>query len=175
MTEIDRLYIRFSYYGSRKMTAALGRAAFTVNRKRVRRLMRLQFVGPRFNTSKEYPDNKVYSYLMRSLEINCLNQVQATDVTYIPMPRVLFYRIAIMDWFSPHILSWRLSNTLDTGLCIEALEEAMARYKKPEIFNRYQARQFTRTAFTGVITAAGVRISMNGRGRCIDNVFVERL
>ena len=158
------------------MTAWLRREGHVVNRKRVRRLMRqmgLQVIWQKPNTSKPNPEHKVYPYLLRGLTIE--HQVWATDITYIPMPRGFFYLVAIMDWHSRKVLSWRLSNTMDAIFCVEALEEALALYGRPEIFNSDQGAQFTSTAFTGVLAAAGVRISMDGKGRWIDNVSIERL
>ena len=178
MALIDRQFLETPYYGSRKMTAWLRREGHIVNRKRVRRLMRqmgLQVIWQKPNTSKPNPEHKVYPYLLRGLTIDRPNQVWATDITYIPMPKGFFYLVAIMDWHSRKVLSWRLSNTMDAIFCVEALEEALALYGRPEIFNSDQGAQFTSTAFTGVLEAAGVRISMDGKGRCMDNVFVERL
>jgi len=139
------------------------------------RQMGLQVIWQKPNTSKPNPEHKVYPYLLRGLTIERPNQVWATDITYIPMPKGFFYLVAIMDWHSRKVLSWRLSNTMDAIFCVEALEEALALYGRPEIFNSDQGAQFTSTAFTGVLEAAGVRISMDGKGRCMDNVFVERL
>ena len=171
---IDRQFLETPYYGSRKMTAWLRREGHIVNRKRrLMRQMGLQVIWQKPNTSKPNPEHKVYPYLLRGLTIE--HQVWATDITYIPMPRGFFYLVAIMDWHSRKVLSWRLSNTMDAIFCVEALEEALALYGRPEIFNSDQGAQFTSTAFTGVLEAAGVRISMDGKGRCMDNVFVERL
>lgn len=178
MELIDRQFLETPCYGSRRMTAVLRRAGHAVNRKRVRRLMGvmdLQVIWQKPNTSKAHPAHKVYPYLLRELVIDRPNQVWATDITFIPMPRGFLYLVAIMDWFSRKVLSWRLSNTMEADFCIEALEEALSRYGKPEIFNSDQGSQFTSAAFTGVLTDAGVKISMDGKGRCIDNVFVERL
>src|SRR4051794_7105758 len=137
------------------------------------RQMGLQVIWQKPNTSKPNPEHKVYPYLLRGLAIDRPNQVWATDITYIPMPKGFFYLVAIMDWHSRKVLTWRLSNTMDATFCVEALEEALALYGRPEIFNSDQGAQFTSTAFTGVLAAAGVRISMDGKGRCMDNVFVE--
>jgi putative transposase len=178
MELIDRQFLETPCYGSRRMTALLRRRGHVVNRKRVRRLMRqmgLAVIWQKPNTSKPNPEHKVYPYLLRNLVIDRPNQVWATDITYLPMPRGFLYLVAIMDWYSRKILSWKLSNTLDADFCVAALEEALACYGRPEIFNSDQGSQFTSTAFTGVLTAAGVKISMDGKGRCIDNVFVERL
>ncbi|HZI76094.1 MAG TPA: IS3 family transposase [Gemmatimonadales bacterium] len=178
MALIDRQFMETPYYGSRKMTAWLRRAGHVVNRKRVRRLMRqmgLQVIWQKPDTSKPNPEHKIYPYLLRGLKIDRPNQVWATDITYIPMPKGFFYLVAIMDWHSRKVLTWRLSNTMDATFCVEALEDALATYGRPEIFNSDQGAQFTSTAFTGVLEAAGVRISMDGKGRCMDNIFVERL
>ena len=178
MAAIDRQFLETPYYGSRRMVAVLRRAGYVVNRKRVRRLMRqmgLHVIWQKPNTSKPNPEHKVYPYLLRDLVIDRPNQVWATDITYIPMSKGFLYLVAIMDWHSRAVLSWRLSNTMEADFCVAALEEALARYGKPEIFNSDQGSQFTSTAFTGVLTTAGIKISMDGRGRCIDNVFVERL
>lgn len=139
------------------------------------RQMGLQVIWQKPNTSKPNPEHKIYPYLLRGLTIDRPNQVWATDITYVPMPKGFFYLVAIMDWHSRKVLSWRLSNTMDAIFCVEALEEALALYGRPEIFNSDQGAQFTSTAFTGVLEAAGVRISMDGKGRCMDQVFVERL
>jgi putative transposase len=178
MALIDRQFMETPYYGSRKMTAWLRREGHVVNRKRVRRLMRqmgLQVVWQKPNTSKPNPEHKIYPYLLRGLNIDRPNQAWVTDITYIPMPKGFFYLVAVMDWHSRKVLTWRLSNTMDATFCVEALEEALATYGRPEIFNSDQGAQFTSTAFTGVLEAAGVRISMDGKGRCMDNIFVERL
>jgi putative transposase len=178
MALIDRQFMETPYYGSRKMTAWLRREGHVVNRKRVRRLMRqmgLQVIWQKPNTSKPKPERKIYPYLSRGLNIDRPNQVWVTDITYIPMPKGFFYLVAVMDWHSRKVLTWRLSNTMDATFCVEALEEALATHGRPEIFNSDQGAQFTSTAFTGVLEAAGVRISMDGKGRCMDNIFVERL
>jgi putative transposase len=178
MELIDRQFLETPWYGSRRMTALLRRAGHVVNRKRVRRLMGvmgLQVIWQKPNTSKPHPAHKVYPYLLRDLKIDRPNQVWATDITFIPMPRGFLYLVVIMDWFSRKALSWRLSNTMEAEFCVAALEEVMTRYGKPEIFNSDQGSQFTSAAFTDVLSAAGVKISMDGKGRCIDNVFVERL
>jgi putative transposase len=150
----------------------------TVNRKRVRRLMRqmgLRALYPRQRTSQPGKGHKIYPYLLRDLCIEHANHVWATDICYIPMAKGFMYLVAIMDWHSRRVLSWRVSNTLDTDFCIEALEEALQRFGAPEIFNTDQGAQFTSEAFTGVLRAHGIQISMDGKGRWVDNVFVERL
>ena len=177
MALMDRQYLKTPYYGSRRMTVCLRTQGHPVNRKRVRRLMGLmglEAIYRRPNTSKPAPGHKVYPYMLRGLEISRVNQVWATDITYIPMPRGFLYLVAIMDWHSRYVLAWRLSNTLEVDFCLEALEEALSQ-GKPEIFNTDQGSQFTSEAFTGRLLAQGIQVSMDGRGRCMDNVFVERL
>jgi putative transposase len=172
MRQIDEVYLKWPFYGSRKIAEELG-----VNRKRVQRLMRrmgLQAIYPKRRTTWPGAGHKVYPYLLRDIEITRPDQVWATDITYVPMRHGFLYLVAIMDWYSRYVLSWRLSNTLDGTFCVEALEEALRR-ARPEIFNSDQGSQFTATAFTGRLEASGVAISMDGRGRAIDNVFVERL
>jgi putative transposase len=152
--------------------------ASAINRKRVQRLMRLMGIaalGPRPRTTRPAPGHKVFPYLLRDLAIDRPNQVWAADITYLPIGRGFLYLVAIIDWASRAVLSWRLSNTMDSRFCVEALEEALARFGKPEIFNTDQGSQFTSAAFTEVLIGAGVRISMDGRGRWMDNVFIERL
>ena len=178
MRRIDALYLELPFYGSRRMTLALRAAGHAVNRKRVQRLMRtmgLEALVPRPGTSRPAAGHKVYPYLLRGLAITRANQVWAADITYIPMARGFLYLVAIMDWASRAVLAWRLSNTLDASFCVEALDEAVARHGRPEIFNTDQGAQFTAAAFTGRLEAAGVAISMDGRGRWLDNVFIERL
>jgi putative transposase len=150
----------------------------TVNRKHMQRLMRLmglESVAPKPSTSQPAPEHPVYPYLLRKLEISRPNQVWAADITYIPMAHGFAYLVAIIDWYSRRVLGWRLSNTLDSSFCVEALEQALARFPKPEIFNTDQGSQFTAEPFIQVLRAAAITISMDGRGRCIDNVFVERV
>jgi putative transposase len=177
MALMDRQYLKTPFYGSRRMTVWLRTQGHQVNRKRVRRLMQvmgLEAIYRRPNTSKPAPGHKVYPYLLRGLEINRVNQVWATDITYIPMAQGFLYLVAIMDWHSRYVLAWRLSNTLDVDFCLEALEEALSK-GQPEIFNTDQGSQFTSEAFTGRLLAQGIQVSMDGKGRCMDNVFVERL
>jgi putative transposase len=177
MALMDRQYLKTPFYGSRKMTAWLRTQGYRVNRKRVRRLMQvmgLQAIYRRPNTSKPAPEHKVYPYLLKGLEINRVNQVWTADITYIPMARGFLYLVAIMDWHSRYVLAWRLSNTMEVGFCMEALEEALSK-GRPEMFNTDQGSQFTSDTFTGMLLEAGVRISMDGKGRYIDNIFVERL
>ena len=159
------------------MTAWLKIQGYLVNRKRVQRLMRLmgiEAIYRRPNTSKPSPQHKVYPYLLRGIEISKVNQVWASDITYIPMARGFMYLVVIMDWYSRYVLSWRLSNTLDADFCVDALEEALSK-AKPEIFNTDQGSQFTSDAFTGMLLEHDIQISMDGKGRYLDNIFVERL
>src|SRR4051812_3957480 len=160
------------------MAKMLSREGARVNRKRVQRLMRLMGIaalGPKPNTSKPAPGHTVYPYMLRGLTIERPNHVWAADITYIPIGRGFLYLVAIIDWASRAVLSWRLSNTLDTRFCVDALEEALARFGRPEIFNTDQGSQFTSATFTDTLRAAGIKISMDGRGRWMDNVFIERL
>jgi putative transposase len=176
MRRIDELFTGWPFLGSRRMTAMLRAEGYAVNRKRVRRLMRkmgIAALGPKPHTSKPAPGHKIFPYLLRGLAIERANQVWCADITYIPIGRGFLYLVAIMDWASRAVLAWRLSNTMETSFCVSALEEALARFGRPEIFNTDQGSQFTSAAFTGVLMAAGVRISMDGRGRWMDNVFIE--
>jgi putative transposase len=178
MDLIDRQYLARPYYGSRRMAAWLATQGHVVNRKRVQRLMRLMglvAIYQRPNTSKPAPEHPKYPYLLGGLNIERANQVWCSDVTYIPMAKGFVYLVAIMDWHSRAVLAWRLSNTLHADFCVEALEEALRRFGKPEIFNTDQGSQFTSTDFTDVLKAHGIKISMDGKGRCMDNIFVERL
>jgi putative transposase len=177
MRWLDEQYLATPFYGSRRMTAELRKAGRQVNRKRVQRLMRLmglEALGPKPKTSRPSAQHRVYPYLLRDLTIDRPNQVWAADITYIPMARGFLYLVVVMDWHSRYVLAWRLSNTMDTSLCLDALDDAL-RKGRPEIFNTDQGAQFTSAAFTDMLEAAGVRISMDGRGRWLDNVFVERL
>ena len=178
MRRIDELYLGKPFYGSRRMTFALNEEGRGVNRKRVQRLMRLmglEALVPRPGTSKAAPENKIYPYLLRDLMITEPNHVWSSDITYIPMAHGFLYLVAVIDWASRAVLAWRLSNTMDSGFCVEALEEALARYGTPRIFNTDQGAQFTSAAFTGKLLTAGIAISMDGRGRFLDNIFIERL
>ena len=183
MRRIDELHLELPFFGSRRITFELntrgrppdGRA---INRKRVRRLMRvmgIEALVPRPGTSKAAPGHKIYPYLLRGLAITEPNHVWAADITYIPMARGFLYLVAIIDWASRAVLAWRLSNTIDSGFCVAALEEALKRHGRPKIFNTDQGSQFTSAVFTGKLEAAGVAISMDGRGRFMDNIFIERL
>jgi len=177
MKLIDQQYLATPFYGSRRMTVWLQRQGRPMSRKRVQRLMRtmgLRAIFRRPRTSQPAAGHKVYLYLLGGMEITRPNQVWAADITYIPMARGFLYLVAIMDWYSRYVLSWRLSNTLDADFCVEALEEALSQ-GKPEIFNTDQGSQFTGEAFTGLLKQHGVRISMDGKGRYRDNIFVERL
>jgi putative transposase len=177
MALIDREYTAHPFRGSRGMTAWLWREGHEVNRKRVQRLMRLmglEAVYPKPRLSVGGAGHKVYPYLLRGVVIERVDQVWSTDITYISMPNGFMYLVAVMDWHSRYVLSWRLSNTLDVAFCLEALDEALSR-SCPEVFNTDQGVQFTSASFTGRLQAAGAKVSMDGRGRCLDNVFVERL
>lgn len=178
MRLIDQQYTKRPFYGKRRMTEWLCKIGYQVNRKRVRRLMRLmglEGMAPKPNTSKARKDHKKYPYLLKGLTINKPNQVWATDITYIPLNRGFVYLVAVIDWYSRYVLSWRISNTLDTDFCIDALNDALHHYGKPEIFNTDQGSQFTSEDFTGLLEQNGIAISMDGKGRWVDNVFVERL
>ena len=178
MKLIDKQYLKTPTWGSRSMRNHLRRLGYKVNRKRVQRLMRLmglEAIYPKPRTSRPHPAHKVHPYLLRNLKIEHPNQVWATDITYIPMARGFMYLVAVMDWNSRKVLSWRLSNTLDTDFCAEALEEAISRFGAPEIFNTDQGTQFTSSAFTDVLKHHNIKISMDGRGRVQDNIFIERL
>lgn len=175
---IDELFTAWPFLGSRKITAMLRAEGLIVNRKRVQRLMRqmgIVALGPKPCTTKPAPGHRIYPYLLRNLTIERPNQVWAADITYLPIGRGFLYLVAIIDWASRAVLSWRISNTMDTSFCLAALEDAMAHHGKPEIFNTDQGSQFTSAAFTGALTAAAIKISMDGRGRWMDNVFIERL
>jgi putative transposase len=188
MRRIDELFLRWPFLGSRRMVAMLAAEGIRVNRKRVRRLMRLMGIvplGPKPRTSKPGAGHKIYPYLLGGLVIDRPNQVWCADITYLPIGRGFLYLVAIMDWHSRAVLAWRVSNTMDTGFCVSALEAVLARFGKPEIFNtdsqkieassRVQGSQFTSTEFTGALAQAGIKISMDGKGRWMDNVFIERL
>jgi putative transposase len=178
MRAMDEIHLRLPFYGSRRIGDELAEEGQIVNRKRVQRLMRrmgMNTLYPKPNTSRAHHAHKVYPYLLRGLNIGHANQVWCADITYIPMRKGFLYLVAIMDWHSRKVLSWRTSNTLDTGFCVAALHEALCTYGRPEIFNTDQGSQFTSEDFTQVLKDAGVRISMDGKGRWRDNVFIERL
>jgi putative transposase len=175
---IDLRFLETPCYGSRQMTRHLRRLGYCVGRKRVRRLMRkmgLQAIYQRPRTSEPHPEHRVYPYLLRGLMVDRPNQVWCADITYIPLCRGYLYLVAIMDWYSRRVLAWRLSNTLDPAFCVEALEEALRRFGPPEIFNTDQGSQFTSLDFIETLKEAGVKISMDGKGRWTDNIFIERL
>jgi putative transposase len=178
MRQIDEIHLAYPFYGSRKIRNELWSKGYDVGRDRVRRLMRLMgiealYVKPRLSLA--HPAHVKYSYLLHGLQITQANQVWAADITYIPMAKGFCYLVAVMDWTSRMVLAWRLSNTLDSSFCVDALEEAIAKYGSPEIFNTDQGSQFTADAFTDVLRSKGIAISMDGKGRWIDNVFIERL
>ncbi len=178
MEIIDRQFLETPWYGSRQMARHLAREGHKCGRHRMRRLMKLMRLVPIYQepkTSKKHPEHKIYPYLLKDLPITRPNQVWCADISYIPMRRGFLYLVAIMDWHSRKVLSWRLSNSMDAGFCVEALKEALAGYGTPEIFNTDQGSQFTSTDFTDVLRDATVKISMDGRGRWIDNRMIERL
>jgi putative transposase len=178
MRLIDAQFMETPWYGSRQMARHLRREGHEVDRKRVRRLMAVMGLVPiyqRPRTTIPHPEHRIYPYLLRDLTIDRPNQVWCTDLTYIPMRRGFLYLVAIMDWWTRKVLSWRVSNTMDVGFCIETLEDALASHGRPEIFNSDQGSQFTSPQFTKVLQDAEIRISMDGKGRWMDNVFIERL
>ena len=175
---VDEEYTRHPFYGSRKMVVFLKTAGHSVNRKRVQALMRtmgLAGMAPGPNTSRPHPEHKVYPYLLRGVLVRRPNQVWSTDITYIRLARGFAYLVAVIDWYSRRVLSWRISNSMEAEFCVDCLEEALRRHGRPEIFNSDQGSQFTSDAFTGVLKRDGIAISMDGRGRAFDNIFVERL
>ena len=177
MRLIDEQYTARPFYGSRRMVVWLGQQGEDVNRKRVRRLMRvmvLEAIYPKPRLSLPGQGHRIYPYLLRGVKVERRDQVWSTDITYIPMASGFMYLAAVIDWYSRYVIGWRLSNTLDGALCLEMLEEAL-RGGRPEVFNTDQGAQFTASAFTGRLESAGVAVSMDGRGRALDNVFVERL
>jgi len=178
MRRIDELHINYPFAGSRMLRDMLSQQGIEVGRRHVRTLMRrmaIEAIYRKPNTSKPAPGHRIYPYLLRGLSITQCNQVWAMDITYIPMARGFVYLAAVVDWFSRRVLAWRLSITMDTSFCIDALEEAMRIYGRPEIFNTDQGSQFTSESFTGRLQKEDIRISMDGKGRWADNVFVERL
>ncbi|MGR5308312.1 IS3 family transposase [Vibrio mediterranei] len=175
---IDEIHLQYPFMGSRRIRNELAKKGHNVNRKRVVRLMRDMGIGaiyPKPRTTLANKAHKVYPYLLRDIEVTYPNQAWAIDITYIPMAKGFLYLVAIIDWYSRKVLSWRLSNTMDTSFCIEALEDALKHYGPPDIFNSDQGSQFTSTEFTQKLIEHGVRISMDGKGRWVDNVFIERL
>ena len=178
MKGIDRLFTKWPFYGSRKILLELRNAGHVVNRKRVQRLMQLmglQALVPGPHTSKPHPDHPIYPYLIGGIDVVRPNQVWAVDITYIPLEHGWGYLVAIIDWYSRAILSWRLSNTMTVDFCVEALEEALRQHGRPEYFNSDQGSQFTSPDFTGVLKREGITISMDGKGRATDNIFIERV
>jgi putative transposase len=175
---IDEEYTRRPFYGSRRMVVFLRARGYRINRKRVQRLMRdlgLAGMAPGPATSRRHPQHKVWPYLLRGVAITRPDQVWSTDVTYIRLARGFAYLVAVIDWYSRRVLSWRISNSMDASFCVDCLEDALRAHGRPEVFNSDQGAQFTSTAFTGVLMREGVTISMDGRGRALDNIFVERL
>ena len=178
MRLIDEQYLETPTWGSRSMRNHLRRQGYKINRKRVQRLMRLmglEAIYPKPKTSRPHPQHKVYPYLLKNMIIDRPNQVWTADITYIPMSKGFMYLVAVMDWYSRKVLSFELSNTLDTAFCVAALKQALDQYGPPETFNTDQGAQFTSKEFTDTLKAAGVTISMDGRGRATDNIFIERL
>lgn len=177
MNLIDEIYTKWPFYGARRMSWELKRCGSFVGRKRAGRLMSLmglEAIFPKSNTSRPHPAHRVYPYLLRGLSITRTNQVWSTDITYIRLKRGFVYLVAVIDWKSRYVLSWKLSNTLTSDFCVEALKEALG-YGMPEIFNTDQGSQFTSDEFVSVLKDRGIQISMDGRGRALDNIFVERL
>jgi putative transposase len=178
MRLIDEQFLETPYYGARQMARYLRRQGYWVNRKRARRLMQkmgLMAIYQKPNTSKPHPEHEIFPYLLRGVDIQTPNQVWCSDLTYIPMKKGFLYLVAVMDWHSRKVLSWKLSNTLDADFCVEALKEALAKYGKPVIFNTDQGSQFTSFLFTQTLKDAGVKISMDSKGRWMDNIMIERL
>jgi putative transposase len=178
MKLIDKIHLKYPFYGSRSIRDELQDQGYKIGRVHVSTLMKkmgIEAIYRKPRLSKPHPGHKVYPYLLRGMAITRANQVWATDITYIPMAKGFCYLVAIMDWASRRVLAWRLSNTLDVTFCTDALEEAIRKFGAPEIFNTDQGSQFTSEAFTGILNAHGIRISMDGRGRWLDNVFIERL
>jgi putative transposase len=175
---LDEQYLETPFYGSRRMTVVLRQQGYPVNRKRVQRLMRqlgIEAIYPKPRLSQRHPDHQVFPYLLRGVSIERANQVWCTDITYLPVLKGHFYLVAVMDWYSRKVLAWAVSNTMEVTFWVEALQRALARYGSPQIFNSDQGAQFTATAFTDCLKAAGIAISMDGRGRYLDNIFIERL
>jgi len=178
MRQIDRVFTQYPFFGSRQIAAYLPRKGYHAGRHRVRRLMKimgLEAIYKRPNTSKKHPENRIYPYLLRNMQITRPNQVWCSDISYIPVKHGFLYLVAIMDWATRKVLSWRLSNTMDATFCKEALDEAITKYGPPEIMNTDQGSQFTGAAWITTLTEADVKISMDGRGRYLDNIFIERL
>lgn len=177
MRLLDQQSLETPFYGSRRMTVVLRQQGYPVNRKRVQRLMRqlgIEAIYPKPRLSQRHPDHPVFPYLRRGVSIERANQVWCTDMTYLPVLKGHVYLVAVMDWYSRKVLAWAVSNTMEVTFCVEALQGALARYGSPEIFNSDQGAQFTATAFTDCLKAADIAISMDGRGRYLDNIFIER-
>ena len=178
MRLIDRLHLERPFYGARKIAVVLTQGGHKVGRKRVTRLMRVMGIETLYrkpNLSHRHPAHKIYPYLLRNLDITRVHQVWSCDITYIPMKQGFLYLVAVIDWHSRLVLSWRLSNTMDKTFCVEAVKEALEKYGAPEIFNTDQGVQFTCAAFIAQLQERGIKISMDGKGRCLDNIFCERL
>ena len=178
MREIDEIHLKYPFYGSRRIRNELRDRGFTIGREHVRTLMKKMAIEALYRKPRlsiPFSGHKIFPYLLRGMKIDRANQVWATDITYIPMAKGFVYLVAIMDWASRKVLSWRISNTLDTSFCVSALEEAMERFGKPKIFNTDQGSQFTSESFTEKLLNNGIQVSMDGKGRWVDNVFVERL
>ncbi len=177
MREIDLIYTRWPFYGSRRITVELQHMGYAINRKRIQRLMRamgIQAIYARPKTTTPNPKHRIYPYLLRDVPINRINQVWSTDITYIPLPSGWAYLVAVMDWFSRFVLSWTLSNSMDTAFCLDTLDDALL-VGTPDVFNTDQGSQFTSIDFTAKVLGAGIKMSMDGRGRWMDNVWIERL
>ncbi|SDM79626.1 putative transposase, partial [Catalinimonas alkaloidigena] len=177
MRQMDELYLKYPFYGTRRMTAALKQKGYLVNRKRIQRLyqlMGLEAIGPKPTTSQPIKGHKIYPYLLRNVKIQRVNQAWATDLTYIPMPTGFMYLMAVVDLYSRKVISWGVSNSMDTQFCCRVLKEAL-KTGKPQIFNTDQGSQFTSDAFAEILSQHDIQISMDGKGKAIDNIFVERL
>jgi len=178
MNLLDEQYTKTPFYGVRNMTTYLRDKGYAVGKDHVRTLLRkmgLTAVFPKPNLSKPHPENRIYPYLLRDMEILRPNQVWCADITYIRLAHGFVYLVAILDWYSRYVLSWRLSNSLEADFCVEALREAIEKYGAPDVFNTDQGTQFTSQEFIGILVSNNISISMDGRGRCLDNIFVERL
>jgi len=178
MELIDKTYTKYPFYGSRKMRDSLRRDGYAINRKRIQRLMRkmgIQSIAPKPGTSKAHPDHKVYPYLLRNLKVICVDQVWSSDITYIPLQGGFAYLVAVIDWYSRYVLSWEVSISMEKEFCISSLESALRRFGRPDIFNTDQGAQFTSKAYTDILKDNDILISMDGRGRALDNIFIERL
>ncbi len=178
MLEIDKIHIKWPYYGTRRMTVELQNMGYVVGRKLIRRLMRLmgiEVIYPRQNTSQPNKGHKIYPYLLRGLKIDHINQVWQTDITYVPMKRGFMYLMAVIDVHSRYVLNWSISNSMDAAWCTQVVQQAIEKYGKPEIFNTDQGSQFTSELFTEMLLGNNIKISMDGKGRATDNIYIERL